>query len=52
LVFGRDMVLPTKFTADWGAIEQNLTRFTRLCVTSHSQPLINAKYKFQVKNYL
>jgi hypothetical protein len=30
----------------------NLTRFTRLCVTSHSQPLINAKYKFQVTNYL
>jgi hypothetical protein len=29
-----------------------LTRFTRLCVTSHSQPLINAKYKFQVTNYL
>jgi hypothetical protein len=23
----------------------NLTRFTRLCVTSHSQPLINAKYQ-------
>jgi hypothetical protein len=30
----------------------NLTRFTRLSVTSHSQPLINAKYKFQVTNYL
>jgi hypothetical protein len=30
----------------------NLTRFTRLCVTSHSQPLINAKYKLQVTNYL
>jgi hypothetical protein len=30
----------------------NLTRFTRLCVTSHSQPLINTKYKFQVTNYL
>jgi hypothetical protein len=30
----------------------NLTRFTWLCVTSHSQPLINAKYKFQVTNYL
>jgi hypothetical protein len=26
-----------------------LTRSTRLCATSHSQPLINAKYKFQVK---
>jgi hypothetical protein len=23
----------------------NLTRFTRLCVTSHSQPLINTKYQ-------
>jgi hypothetical protein len=22
LVFGRDMVLPIKFMADWGAIEQ------------------------------
>jgi hypothetical protein len=30
----------------------SLTRFTRLCVTSHSQPLINAKHKFQVTNYL
>jgi hypothetical protein len=30
----------------------NLTRFTRLYVTSHSQPLINTKYKFQVTNYL
>jgi hypothetical protein len=30
----------------------NLTRFTRLGVTSHSQPLINAKHKFQVTNYL
>jgi hypothetical protein len=30
----------------------NLTRFTRLWVTSHSQPLINTKYKFQVTNYL
>jgi hypothetical protein len=29
-----------------------LTRFTRLSVTSHSQPLINAKHKFQVTNYL
>jgi hypothetical protein len=29
-----------------------LTRFTRLCVTSHSQPLINTKQKFQVTNYL
>jgi hypothetical protein len=23
----------------------NLTQFTRLCVTSHSQPLINAQYQ-------
>jgi hypothetical protein len=30
----------------------NLTRFTRLGVTSHSQPLINAKHKFQKTNYL
>jgi hypothetical protein len=30
----------------------NLTRFTRLGVTSHSQPLINTKHKFQVTNYL
>jgi hypothetical protein len=30
----------------------NITRFTRLSITSHSQPLINAKYKFQVTNYL
>jgi hypothetical protein len=30
----------------------NLTWFTRLSVTSHSQPLINAKYKVQVTNYL
>jgi hypothetical protein len=30
----------------------NLTRFTRLGVKSHSQPLINAKHKFQVTNYL
>jgi hypothetical protein len=30
----------------------NLTWFTRLSVTSHSQPLINAKYQFQVTNYL
>jgi hypothetical protein len=30
----------------------NLTRSTRLCVTSPSQPLINTKYKFQVTNYL
>jgi hypothetical protein len=30
----------------------NLTRSTRLSVTSHSRPLINAKYKFQVTNYL
>jgi hypothetical protein len=30
----------------------NLTQFTRMCVTSHSQPLINTKYKFQVTNYL
>jgi hypothetical protein len=30
----------------------NLTRFTQLCVTSHSHPLINTKYKFQVTNYL
>jgi hypothetical protein len=29
-----------------------LTRFTRLSVTSHSQPLINAKHKIQVTNYL
>jgi hypothetical protein len=28
----------------------NLTRFTRLCVTSHSQPLINAKHQFQLTN--
>jgi hypothetical protein len=31
---------------------RDLTRFTRLGVTSHSQPLINAKYQFQVTNYL
>jgi hypothetical protein len=30
----------------------NLTRSTRLSVTGHSQPLINAKYQFQVANYL
>jgi hypothetical protein len=30
----------------------NLTRFTRLGVTSHSQPIINAKHKFQVTHYL
>jgi hypothetical protein len=30
----------------------NLTRFTRLCVTSHSQPLINTKHKFQVTKNL
>jgi hypothetical protein len=30
----------------------NLTRFTRMSVTSHSQPLINAKHQFQVTNYL
>jgi hypothetical protein len=30
----------------------NLTRFTRLGVTSHSQPLINAKHQFQETNYL
>jgi hypothetical protein len=30
----------------------NLTRFTRLCVTSHSHPLINTKYKIQVTHYL
>jgi hypothetical protein len=30
----------------------NLTRFTRLSITSHSQPLINAKHKLQVTNYL
>jgi hypothetical protein len=30
----------------------NLTRFTRLSVTSHSHPIINAKHKFQVTNYL
>jgi hypothetical protein len=30
----------------------NLTWFTPLCVTSHSHPLINTKYKFQVTNYL
>jgi hypothetical protein len=29
-----------------------LTRFTRLCVTSHSQPRINTKYKLKVTNYL
>jgi hypothetical protein len=35
-------------SSPWGEIMQyagNLTRFTRLCVTSHSQPLINKKYK-------
>jgi hypothetical protein len=26
LVFGRDMVLPIKFTADWGEIEQQLQK--------------------------
>jgi hypothetical protein len=26
LVFGRDMVLPIKFMADWGAIEQQLQK--------------------------
>jgi hypothetical protein len=26
LVFGRDMVLPIKFTANWGAIEQQLQK--------------------------
>jgi hypothetical protein len=30
----------------------HLTRFTRLCVTSHSQPLINTKYQIQVTKYL
>jgi hypothetical protein len=30
----------------------NLTRPTRLSVTSHSQLLSNAKYKFKVTNYL
>jgi hypothetical protein len=42
-------------SSPWVGIIQyvfNLTRFTRLCVTSHSQPLINTKYKFQVTNYL
>jgi hypothetical protein len=29
-----------------------LTRSTRLSVTSHSHPLINAKHQFQVTNYL
>jgi hypothetical protein len=29
-----------------------LTRFTRRCVTSHSQPLINTKYQIQVTKYL
>jgi hypothetical protein len=28
----------------------NLLWFTQLCVTSHSQPLINTKYKFLEKN--
>jgi hypothetical protein len=28
LVFGRDMVLPTKFMADWGAIEQQRQKET------------------------
>jgi hypothetical protein len=42
-------------SSPWGGIIQyvcNLTWFTRLCVTSHSQPLINAKYKLQVTRYL
>jgi hypothetical protein len=30
----------------------NLTRLTRLRVTSHSHPLINTKYKIQVTKYL
>jgi hypothetical protein len=30
----------------------NLTRFTQLCVTSHSQPLINTKYKIQSNKLL
>jgi hypothetical protein len=30
----------------------NLTRLTRMCVTSHSQPLINTKYQIQVTKYL
>jgi hypothetical protein len=30
----------------------DLTRSTRMGVPSHSQPLINAKYQFQVTNYL
>jgi hypothetical protein len=29
-----------------------ITRSTWMCVTSHSQPTINTKYKFQVTNYL
>jgi hypothetical protein len=35
-------------SSPWGGIMQyagNLTWFTRMCVTSHSQPLINTKYK-------
>jgi hypothetical protein len=31
---------------------QRLIRFTRLCVMSHSQPLINTKYEIQVTTYL
>jgi hypothetical protein len=30
----------------------NLTWLTQLCVTSHSQPLINTKYQIQVTYYL
>jgi hypothetical protein len=31
---------------------RRLIRFTRLCVASHSQPLINTKYQIQVTKYL
>jgi hypothetical protein len=46
---------PGRWFTPLGEIMQyvcNPTRFTWLGVTSHSQPLINAKHKFQVTNYL
>jgi hypothetical protein len=47
--------LPLGDASSLGEIMQYVctrTRSTRLSVTSHSQPLINAKYQFQVTNYL
>jgi hypothetical protein len=45
LVFGRDMVLPVKFMADWGAIEQQIQKEMGRNNKRESASIISHDYK-------